>query len=68
MMSPEATPSTDGQSTSSTNNEPAQPVEQTFHVAAVQLKLPPFYTSNARFWFAHAEQQFGLKNIVADQR
>ena len=47
-------------------DEPARSTEQTLHVTAVTVKLPPFYTSNARFWFAHAEQQFFFKNITAD--
>ena len=34
--------------------------------AAVALKLPPFYTQNAQFWFVFIESQFHLKNITAD--
>ena len=62
----QATSSIDGHSTSTNNNEPVRSIEQALHVAAVTVKLPPFYTLNARFWFVHAEQQFLLKNIVAD--
>ena len=58
--------STDENPTSSSRDEHAQPVDQTLHIAAVTCKLPPFYTSNARFWFIHAEQQFVIKNITSD--
>lgn len=35
--------------------------------AAVAIKLPSFYTSNAPYWFLHAEAQFRLAGITADQ-
>ena len=41
-------------------------MDQPLHIAAATCKLPPFYTSNARFWFIHAEQEFVIKNITAD--
>ncbi|MEE4247211.1 MAG: hypothetical protein V2I33_17500 [Kangiellaceae bacterium] len=35
-------------------------------VAAVAVKLPTFWTTNATAWFAQAEAQFQLRNIVQD--
>ena len=35
-------------------------------LAAAALKLPPFYTQNAEFWFVFCESQFLLKSITAD--
>ena len=66
MSQQNALTSTDENPTSSIRDEHARPVDQTLHIAAATCKLPPFYTSNARFWFIHAEQQFVIKNITAD--
>ena len=66
MSQQNALTSTDENPTSSSRNEHARPVDQTHHIAAATCKLPPFYTSNARFWFIHAEQEFVIKNITAD--
>ena len=35
--------------------------------AAVSLKLPPFYTSNPKYWFAYSESHFKLRGIVCDE-
>ena len=36
-------------------------------VTAVSVKLPPFWPDKAVLWFAHAEAQFLLRNIMADK-
>ncbi|CAN7943356.1 unnamed protein product [Ixodes hexagonus] len=34
-------------------------------MAAVRLKLPPFWTKNAKVWFAQVEAQFQLQHITS---
>ena len=36
------------------------------HEHAVSLKLPPFWTTHPRSWFAQAEAQFVIRGIVTD--
>ena len=37
------------------------------HEHAVSLKLPPFWTTHPRSWFAQAEAQFVIRGIVTDE-
>lgn len=45
----------------------ADPVAAAPVAAAVALKLPTFWPSQARVWFTQTEAQFHLRNIVADE-
>ena len=36
-------------------------------VAAVSVKLPPFWPDKAQLWFAQAEAQFTIRNITASK-
>jgi len=43
-----------------------QPAEAHFSVNATAVKLPPFWTHQAAFWFRQAEIQFALDGITSD--
>ena len=43
-----------------------QPAEAHFSVNATAVKLPPFWTHQAAFWFRQAEIQFALHGITSD--
>ena len=45
---------------------PAADGNQAAAIQPVTVKLPPFYTTNPKFWFGHAEAQFNLRGITQD--
>lgn len=45
----------------------AAATNETTEIAAVSLKLPPFWSDKTDFWFALAEAQFAIKNITTNK-
>ena len=47
-------------------DEDGEAESRTVEVQAVALKLPQFWPQQPEVWFAQAESQFRIRNIVAD--
>ena len=63
MSEPSVTLASHGQ----TDDSPSQPVPATASVAAVSVKIPPFWPADPLVWFEQVEAQFSTRNITSER-
>ena len=48
--------------------QPAVPVAAVSTIAAVSVKLPPFWPQDSEVWFAQMEPQFATRGVITAQK